>query len=50
MVFYFLRSFGLAFVAAFFDFVDGILFLVESRIIKRKEVARQRQFPMEKRV
>jgi hypothetical protein len=34
------RSFGLAFVAAFFDFVDGILFLVESRIMRRKALAR----------
>ena len=40
----------MAFVAAFFDFVAGFLFLVESRIMKKKQVARQRQFPMEKRV
>jgi hypothetical protein len=37
-------------VAAFFDFVGGILFLVESRIMRRKEIARQKQFPMERRI
>ena len=43
-------SFGLAFVAAFFDFVGGILFLVESRIMKRKDIAREKQYPMERRL
>ena len=43
-------SFGLAFVGAFFNFTGGILFLVEARIMRRKEIAREKQFPMEQRV
>ena len=43
-------SFGLAFVGVFAAAVSGILFLVEARIITRKEIARERMFPMEKRV
>ncbi len=43
-------SFGLAFVGVVFQYVCGVLFLVEARIIARKEVARERQYPMEQRV
>lgn len=43
-------SFGLAFVGAFFDFLGAFLFIVEARIIRRKEIAREIQFPMEQRV
>ena len=43
-------SFGLAFVGVFASVVSGILFMVEARIITRKEIARERMFPMEKRV
>lgn len=43
-------SFGLAFVGVFFSFVDGILFIVEARIMQRKEIAREMRFPMEQRV
>jgi len=43
-------SFGLAFVGAVADFVAGVLFIVEARIMTRKEIARERQFPMEQRV
>ncbi len=44
------RSFGLAFVGTFFMFVSGVLFMVEARIIARKEIARERMYPMEQRV
>jgi len=43
-------SFGLAFVGAVFNYVSGVLFLVEARIIRRKEIAREKQYPMEQRV
>ena len=43
-------SFGLAFVGVFLMYVVSILFIVEARIIQRKETARESQFPMEKRV
>lgn len=43
-------SFGLAFVGAFFDFLGAILFMIEARIIRRKEIAREIQYPMEQRV
>jgi len=43
-------SFGLGFVGVVFQYVSGILFLVEARIIQRKEVAREKQYPMEQRV
>ena len=43
-------SFGLAFVGAVFSEVAGVLFLIEARIIRRKEIARDKQFPMEQRV
>merc|ERR1711884_237840 len=43
-------SFGLAFVGAVFDYVAGVLFIVEARIIRRKEIAREKQYPMEQRV
>ena len=43
-------SFGLGFVGAVADFVAGVLFIVEARIMTRKEIARERQFPMEQRV
>ena len=43
-------SFGLAFVGAVFDYVAGVLFLVEARIMRRKEIARDKQYPMEQRV
>jgi len=43
-------SFGLGFVGAVFDFIAGVLFIVEARIMTRKEIARERQFPMEQRV
>lgn len=43
-------SFGLGFVGVFFQFVSGILFLIEARIITRKELARERRYPMEQRV
>jgi hypothetical protein len=32
------------------DFVAGVLFIVEARVMTRKEIARERQFPMEQRV
>lgn len=43
-------SFGLAFVGCVFLYVAGVLFIVEARIMLRKDIARERQFPMEKRV
>ena len=43
-------SFGLAFVGAVFDYVAGVLFIVEARIMRRKEIAREKQYPMEQRV
>ena len=43
-------SFGLGFVGVVFMYVCGILFLVEARIIMRKEIAREKQYPMEQRV
>ncbi|XP_059086490.1 uncharacterized protein LOC131883143 [Tigriopus californicus] len=43
-------SFGLAFVGVFFSYVDGILFIVEARIMQRKEIAQEMRFPMEQRV
>merc|ERR1712018_354330 len=43
-------SFGLAFVGAVFNYVSGVLFIVEARIIRRKEIAREKQYPMEQRV
>ena len=43
-------SFGLAFVGVFFQYVSGVLFLVEARIIQRKDVAIQRRYPMERRI
>ena len=43
-------SFGLAFVGAVFDYIAGVLFLVEARIMRRKEIAREKQYPMEQRV
>jgi len=33
-------SFGLAFVGVFFEFVAAILFIVEARILQRKEIAK----------
>ena len=43
-------SFGLGFVGVVMEYIAGVLFLVEARIIRRKEMARDEQFPMEKRV
>ena len=43
-------SFGLGFVGVVLEYIAGVLFLVEARIIRRKEMAREEQFPMEKRV
>ena len=43
-------SFGLAFVGAAFDYIAGVLFIVEARIMRRKEIAREKQYPMEQRV
>ena len=43
-------SFGLAFVGGVFDFIAGVLFIVEARIMARKEIARERQYPMEHKV
>eukprot|EP00096_Caligus_rogercresseyi_P002216 TRINITY_DN14296_c0_g1_i1.p1 TRINITY_DN14296_c0_g1~~TRINITY_DN14296_c0_g1_i1.p1 ORF type:complete len:229 (-),score=33.81 TRINITY_DN14296_c0_g1_i1:229-915(-) len=43
-------SFGLGFVGVAFEFVGGVLFIVEARIMARKEIAREQQYPMEKRV
>ncbi|CAB4063977.1 unnamed protein product [Lepeophtheirus salmonis] len=43
-------SFGLGFVGVVMEFVSGVLFIVESRIMLRKEIAREKQYPMEKRV
>jgi len=45
-------SFGLGFVGVFLMYVVAILFLVEARIIQRKEIARETlpQYAMEKRV
>ncbi len=43
-------SFAFAFIGVFFMFISGGLFLVEARIIERKEIARERMFPMEQRV
>ena len=44
------RSFGLAFVGAFLDFLGAILYILEARIMARKEIAREIQYPMEQRV
>jgi hypothetical protein len=43
-------GFGLGCVGALFDFVAGVLFIVEARIIARKEIAREQQFQMERKV
>jgi len=43
-------SFGLGFVGVFLMYVVAILFIVEARIIARKEIAREIQYPMEKAV
>ena len=47
-------SFGLAFVGVFFMYVVGVLFLVEARIMQRKELAKdsheKQQYPMERTV
>jgi len=45
-------SFGLGFVGVFLMYVTAVLFLVEARIMRRKEIARESvgQFNMEKRV
>jgi len=43
-------SWGLGFVGVFFMYVVAILFIVEARIIQRKEIARETQYPMEKRI
>ena len=43
-------AFGLGCVGALFDFIAGTLFIVEARIIARKEIAREMQYPMEKAV
>ena len=43
-------AFGLGCVGALFDYIAGVLFIVEARIIARKEIAREQQYPMEKAV
>lgn len=47
-------SFGLAFVGVVFMYVVAVLFLVEARIMQRKEIARdsqeKQQYPMERTV
>lgn len=43
-------AFGLGVVGALFDYIAGILFIVEARIIARKEIAREQQYPMERKV
>jgi len=43
-------SFGLAFVGVFLMYVTAVLFIVEARIIQRKDIAREQQYPMEKRI
>jgi len=47
-------SFGLAFVGVFFMYVESVLFLVEARILQRKEIAKEiqekSQFPGERSV
>ncbi|QQP39235.1 Uncharacterized protein FKW44_020054, partial [Caligus rogercresseyi] len=42
-------SFGLGFVGVILEFIAGALFVVESRILNRKEIALENQYPMEKR-
>ena len=47
-------SFGLAFVGVVFMYVVAVLFIVEARIMQRKEIARdlqeKQQYPMERSV
>ena len=43
-------AFALGCVGALFDYIAGVLFIVEARIIARKEIAREQQYPMEKAV
>lgn len=43
-------AFGLGCVGALFDYIAGILFIIEARIIARKEIAREQQYPMERKV
>merc|ERR1711953_335546 len=47
-------SFGLAFVGVVMMYVTAVLFLVEARIMQRKEIARdlqeKQQYPMERSV
>jgi hypothetical protein len=43
-------SFGLGFLGVIFEYIAGILFYVEARIITRKELAREKQHPLEQRV
>ena len=47
-------SFGLAFVGVVMMYVTAVLFLVEARIMQRKELARdqqeKQQYPMERSV
>jgi hypothetical protein len=39
-----------AFVGVFLMYVTAVLFIVEARIIQRKDIAREQQYPMEKRI
>ena len=47
-------SFGLAFVGVVFLYIVAVLFIVEARIMQRKEIAREsqekQQYPMERTV
>ena len=43
-------SFGLACIGVILQALDGIVFLVEARVIERKEKAMEKQFPQERQV
>ncbi len=43
-------SFGIAFVGLIFQYIAGVLFIVEARILHRREISNEKQHPMERRV
>jgi hypothetical protein len=43
-------SFGLAFVGIIFQYIAGVLFIVEARIMTRRAKSNEKQYPMEQRV
>jgi hypothetical protein len=43
-------SFGIAFVGLIFQYIAGVLFIVEARILLRREISNEKQHPMERRV